>query len=81
MHCRDADHVCQNLLECTRHAPQSVIVQNNHRVLQEDFLLCMHKRMEDILQEAEAIADLMAPAANPAALQGQSPAPKPCNRP
>ncbi|KAL3158433.1 hypothetical protein ABBQ38_010667 [Trebouxia sp. C0009 RCD-2024] len=38
--------------------------------LQEDFLLCMHKRMEDILQEAEAIADLMAPAANPAALQG-----------
>lgn len=39
--------------------------------LQEDFLLCMHKRMEDILHEAEAIADLMSPAANPAALQGQ----------
>lgn len=39
-------------------------------VVQEDFLLCMHKRMEDILQEAEAIADLMSPATDPAALQG-----------
>lgn len=38
--------------------------------LQEDFLMCMHKRMEDILHEAEAIADIMAPGVNPASIQG-----------
>ncbi|KAA6417142.1 MAG: hypothetical protein FRX49_12897 [Trebouxia sp. A1-2] len=38
--------------------------------LQEDFLMCMHKRMEDILHEAEAIADLMAPGVKPASIQG-----------
>ena len=32
----------------------------------------MHKRMEDVLQEAEAIADIMAPGVNPASVQGQS---------
>lgn len=40
-------------------------------ILQEDFLLCMHKRMEDILHEAEAIADIMAPGVAPGSLQGQ----------
>ena len=30
----------------------------------------MHKRMADILEEAEAIANLMSPATDPAALQG-----------
>lgn len=38
--------------------------------LQEDFLLCMHKRMEDILTEGEAIADLMAPSLDPARIPG-----------
>lgn len=33
--------------------------------------MCMHKRMEDILHEAEAIADLMAPGVKPASIQGQ----------
>ena len=40
-------------------------------VSQEDFLLCMQKRMEGILQEAEAIADVMAPGVTPAAIPGQ----------
>ncbi len=35
--------------------------------------MCMHKRMEDILHEAEAIADIMAPGVNPASIQGQPP--------
>ncbi len=33
--------------------------------------MCMHKRMEDILHEAEAIADIMAPGVNPASIRGQ----------
>ena len=32
----------------------------------------MHKRMEGILHEAEAIADLMAPGLNAAAIPGQA---------
>ena len=39
---------------------------------QEDFLLCMHKRMEGILHEAEANADLMAPGLSAAAIPGQA---------
>ena len=39
--------------------------------LQEDFLLCMHKRMEGILTEGEAIADLMAPGLDPRHAKGQ----------
>ena len=31
----------------------------------------MHKRMEDVLHEAEAIADIMAPGVNPASVQGR----------
>lgn len=33
--------------------------------------MCMHKRMEDILHEAEAITDIMAPGVNPGLIQGQ----------
>lgn len=40
-------------------------------LLQEDFLQCMHKRMEDILAEGEAIADLLAPGLQQSAAAGE----------